>query len=221
MSAYEVTLLIHIVLFCYWLGGDIGVFYSSKFVVDPKLSDDTRLIAAKIMLGCDLLPRICMSLMLTVGGLLSHYMGITHEPWQLAAIILLGPIWLGLVLTLHFAHNASFVPALTRIDFYFRGLIIASIIASCIYAYASGRLVDAPWLLIKLMGFAFLIFCGLMIRINLKGFVDTYVKLISHTQTDADNQNMIASLNKVRPWVITIWVVLVIEAAVGIAKPMF
>jgi hypothetical protein len=76
-------------------------------------------------------------------------------------------------------------------------------------------------LIIKLLGFAFLIFCGLMIRINLKGFVDAYVKLLSNSQTNADDQRMIASLNKVRPWVITIWVVLVIEAAVGIAKPVF
>ena len=221
MSAYEITLLIHIVLFCYWLGGDVGVFYSSKFVVDPSLSTDTRLTAAKILLGCDLLPRICMSLMLTVGGLLSHYMGIAHEPWQLIAIVLLGPVWLSMVLVLHFAHNASFVPTLTKIDFYFRWLIIASILASCVYAYTTGRLGDAPWLIIKLVGFAFLIFCGLMIRINLKGFVETYVKLMSNTQTEADDQRMIASLNKVRPWVITIWVVLVIEAAVGIAKPVF
>jgi hypothetical protein len=131
-------------LFCYWLGGDVGVFYSSKFVVDPSLSNETRLIAAKIMLGCDLLPRICMSLMLTVGGLLSHFMGITHEPWQLAAIVLLGPVRLTKVLVLHFAHNSSFVPALTRVDFYFRWLVIASIIASCFYAYTNGRLTEAP-----------------------------------------------------------------------------
>jgi len=30
MSNYELMILIHIILFCYWLGGDIGVFYSSN-----------------------------------------------------------------------------------------------------------------------------------------------------------------------------------------------
>ncbi len=221
MSAYEITLLIHIILFCYWLGGDVGVFYSSSFVVDPKRSQSARLTAAKIMLDCDLLPRICMSLMLTVGGLLSYYMGIQHEPWQLAAIVLLGPFWLTMVLTLHFAHGASFIPTLTRIDIYFRWLMIASIIGSCVYGYMSGRLVDAPWLIVKLVGFALLIFCGLMIRLNMGGFVNTYMKLLSNTHKDGDNKAMISSLNRMRPWVVTIWVILIIEAGVGITKPMF
>jgi len=221
MSAYEITLLIHVILFCYWLGGDVGVFYSSKFVVDPTLSNDARLIAAKIMLGCDLLPRICMSLMLTVGGILSHYMGVEHPTWQLVGIILLGPFWLSLVLILHFKHDAKFIPILTKFDFYFRGTMIAAIIISCIYAISSGRLAESYWLIAKLLGFAFLIFCGLMIRVNLSGFVTTYVKLMTNSQTAEDDQNMIKSLNKVRPWVITIWIVLVVEAALGISKPLF
>ncbi|WP_077343021.1 hypothetical protein [Pseudocolwellia agarivorans] len=221
MSIYEITLLIHVLLFCYWIGADVGVFYSSKFVVDSTLSQETRLTAAKIMLGCDLLPRICMSLMLTVGGVLSHYLGIEHPMWQMIGIILLGPVWLTLVLVLHFKHNASFIPKLTAIDFYFRWIMIIGIIASCIYAYTTGRLDAAPWLIIKLLGFAFLIFCGLMIRVNLKGFVSTYIKLFSNSQTDEDNKLMVISLNKVKPWVITIWVVLIFEAAIGIAKPMF
>ena len=141
MSSYELMLLIHIILFCYWLGGDIGVFYSSNFVVDSKLSRETRLIAAKIMLGCDLIPKICMSLMLTVGGILTHYNGIDHPLWQWIGIILLGPTWLTLVLVQHFKHQAAYIPALTKIDFYFRCLIVAGIVLSCaISATASASL---------------------------------------------------------------------------------
>lgn len=221
MDAYQLTLLMHILLFCYWLGGDVGVFYSSKFVVDPSLSQDARLIAAKIMLGCDLLPRICMSLTLTVSGVLAYYMGIDHPLWQLLLIILLGPFWLALVLTLHFAHGASFIPALTRFDFYFRWIVIGAILVSCGYAFTSSSLSEAPWLIIKLLGFAFLIFCGLMIRVNLKGFVNTYIKLMSNTQTEDDNKAMIVSLKRVKPWVITIWIVLIFEAAIAITKPVF
>lgn len=91
MTPYDIALLLHILLFCYWLGGDVGVFYSSQFVVDSKLSRETRMTAAKIMLGCDLVPKICMSLMLTVGGILAHYLGVQHALWQLIGIILLGP----------------------------------------------------------------------------------------------------------------------------------
>lgn len=219
MTPYELTLLLHILLFCYWLGGDVGVFYSSNFVVNDKLAQETRLTAAKIMLGCDLIPKICMSLMLTVGGLLSHYMGIEHPTWQLIGILLLGPIWLSMVLVLHFMHSASFIPRLTTVDFYFRWGMIAAILASCIYAYSTGRLENNTWLLVKLAGFAFLIFCGLMIRINLKDFGATYVKIMQQSETEVDNQKMQMSLKKVKPWVVTIWLVLIAEAAIGITKP--
>jgi len=219
MDPHHIFLLLHLVLFAYWLGGDLGVFYSSGFVVNPELSRETRLTTAKIMLGCDLVPRICMSLTLTIGGLLSSYIGIEHASWQMWAIILLGPLWLSMVLVLHFQHDAAYIPALTKIDYYFRWLLIFAIIASCVYAYSTGRLSEAPWLIAKLLCFAFLVFCGLMIRIQLKDFGATYVKILQDNFNDDDNKAMIRSLNRVRPWVVTIWIGLVFEAYLGIAKP--
>jgi hypothetical protein len=219
MDAQELLTLIHVILFAYWLGGDIGVFYSSGLVVDDSLERSARLAAGRIMLAVDLIPRICMSLMLTVGGLLSATLGVEHPPWQMAGIVLLGPFWLGMVLILHFRHHASFIPMLTRFDFWFRWAMIAALLLSSGWSLATGRLEEAPWLIAKLLGFAFLVFCGLMIRVRLKGFVDAYVKLAQGSETAEDNRRMQASLSRVRPWVLSIWVVLVVEAWLGIAQP--
>jgi len=215
----EFLLLLHLLLFVYWLGGDLGVFYSSNFVADSSLSIDARSTAAKIMLGCDLVPKICMSLMLTIGGLLSASIGIEHPTWQMLGIILIGPFWLSIVLILHFKHHASFIPALTKFDFYFRWVLVFGLLASCAYAYSTGRLADHPWLIFKLIGFAALIFCGLMIRLNLSGFNTCYILLIQgQTPSPEDNQAMQNSLNVVRRWVISIWILLLIEAWLGITR---
>jgi hypothetical protein len=219
MSAQDFAILAHVVLFCYWLGGDVGVFYSSKFVINPELSRDTRLIAAKIMIGCDLVPRMCMSLMLTTAGILTAFAGLEHPLWQMIGIILLGPVWLTMVLVLHFSHNAPFIPALTKIDFYFRWLVIVGGIASCLYALNVGRLDGAPWIAAKLMLFYFTVFCGLMIRIQMKGFGSSYGKLVADNYNDADNQIMIKSLKRATPWVYAIWATLLLEASIGISKP--
>ncbi|MFZ9086446.1 MAG: hypothetical protein ACO3C6_07725, partial [Steroidobacteraceae bacterium] len=48
--------LLHLLLFVYWLGGDVGVFYASRFVVDTSLTREERLTAAKIFLDLDMLP---------------------------------------------------------------------------------------------------------------------------------------------------------------------
>jgi hypothetical protein len=219
MSLYDLTILIHVVLFCYWLGGDLGVYVSSKYTVDTTQIRENRMLATKIMMGCDLIPKICMSLMLTVGGILSEFHGITHPLWQMVGIILLGPVWMTMVLVLHYKHHASFIPLLTKIDFYFRWIMVAGLITSTSYSWVTGRLSEDPWMAGKLLVFAGLIFCGLMIRIKLKDFGATYGKIIADDYNDEDNQRMIVSLNKVRPWVYTIWVGLIIEAALGIAQP--
>ncbi len=64
-----------------------------------------------------------------------------------------------------------------------------------------------------------MVFCGIMIRVRLKPFAMTFHKIVEDQVTDADNQAMIASLGRVRPWVLGIWVGLVWEAYLGTAKP--
>ncbi|SVD37038.1 uncharacterized protein METZ01_LOCUS389892, partial [marine metagenome] len=151
---YQLVLMIHVLLFVYWLGGDLGVFYSSGFLIRPELSRETRLVAAKIMFNLDLVPRICMSLMLTVGGILSEAVGLVHPPWQMAGIILLGPVWLSMVLFLHFRGGTEAAKKLTKIDFWFRWVVVFGIIASVGYSWSTGRLHPAPWVAGKLLVFA-------------------------------------------------------------------
>lgn len=216
----EILTLIHVLLFCYWLGGDIGVFYSSGFVVDDSLSRDQRLMAGKIMITLDLVPRICMSLMLTVGGVLSELQGYSHPAWQIVAILLLGPVWLSLVLLLHFRHGSG-SQLLTKIDRTLRWFVIVAILLSVFISELQGRLASAHWLSAKLLGFAFLVFCGLMIRRRFGGFAAGYAALLAGEPSEAENTAMRGSLQRMRPWVLLIWFVLIVEAALGIAQPVF
>jgi hypothetical protein len=219
MPYFELTLFFHVLLFAYWLGGDLGVYLKSKYVVDPSLSRESRLLAMKIMASCDLGPKICMSLMLTVGGVLSELHGITHPWWQMVGIVLLGPAWLAMVLILHYRHGASYIPVLTRIDFLFRIVLILGLVVSTSYSWFTGRLVEDPWMAVKLLVFAALVFFGLMIRINLKGFNETLDKLVADDYSEQDNLAMIDSRRKVVPWVMAIWAGLAIEAGLGIVQP--
>ena len=218
-TGHALLLILHLLLFVYWLGGDLGVFYSSKFVVNPRLTREARLTAAKIMLDIDQIPRICLALMLTVGGLLTHYFGIPHPTWQLAAIVLLGPFWLALVLLVHLKEGTSAGHALARFDFWFRWFVIAAILASVAYSSYTGRLAAHPWISAKLLVFVFLVFCGLMIRIKMPPFIDAFRTLATKGADDAVNAQMIAGLGRLRPWVFAIWAGVLLEAVIGVFKP--
>ena len=219
MSLQEFFILFHVLLFVYWLGGDIGVFYSSKFVVRPDLSKETRLIAAKIMFNLDLIPRICMSLMLTVGGILTEFEGIEHPAWQWYGILLLGPAWLAMVLILHFREGTPLAAALAKFDFWFRWAVIIGLPISTAIAWSNGRLVEEPWVAAKLLVFAALVLCGVLIRVALKPFAGAFHNLVKQGASDEDNATMTASLARVRPIVVVLWGLLVIEAWLGIVQP--
>lgn len=218
MSAHDFFLILHLLLFCYWLGGDMGVFYSSGFVVNPKLSPAARMVAAKIMVNLDLVPRICMALILTVGGILSERW-LEHPTWQMVAIILLAPFWLAMVLTIHIKEGQPIAKSIAKFDYWFRWFVVIAIIVSVTYSFVTGRLAPAPWIGAKLLIFAALVFCGIMIRRYIGPYAAGIHALAKGSITDPENIAMAKSLAKCRVFVYVIWVGLVVEAVLGVVEP--
>lgn len=216
MNEYLLIKLLHIICFVYWLGGDLGTFYASRFVVRSDLSNESRSTALTIMMGCDQGPRFAMPLILPLGLHLAHITGLfaVSDVW-LTITWLLAAIWVTTVMVLHFAHGKSFIPALTQFDFYFRAVMIVGLLALSIYALMTGNILKADWLATKLLIFALLVACGLMIRVGLKPFMTGWGKLMAGDTSDAVNQQIQQAIAKCRPYVYAIWVGLLICAAFG------
>ena len=217
--AYDLFIILHLLGFVYWLGGDVGVFYSSGFVVNPKYSVETRLIASKIMMNLDLIPRVCMTLMLTIGATLASMQGVDHYPGQMIALWILAPVWLFMVLYMHFKHGSPLAKTLAPIDFWLRRILIGGIVLSVIYTLYTGRLADTPWLTAKVALFAYLIFCGVMIRRHLPDFIVGLQAMAKGSITDEENEKMAGGLKRSKPWVLSIWGVVFLEAVLGVVKP--
>jgi hypothetical protein len=209
----------HILLFVYWLGADAGVFYSSRFVINPSLSKDARMTAAKIFVGLDMLPRYCMALMLTTGGILAEVIGIRHPLWEMIAIVLLGPVWVALVHLTHAREGTASGPFLQKTDILFRWIVIASLLASVVHSHLVGRLEGLGWFTAKLLIFAFLVFCGLMIRRNLGSFSEGFRTLAKTGATPVSDKLMSEAMGRSMPWVILIWVGVAVSALLGVFKP--
>jgi hypothetical protein len=210
---------LHILLFVYWLGGDAGVFYSSKFVINPTLSQDARLTAARIFVDLDMIPRYCMALMLTVGGILAELIGIRHPAWEMTAIVLLGPVWVAMVHLVHARQGTAAGQTLARVDVWFRWIVIASILVSVVHSNLTGRLAGLEWFSAKLLIFAFLVFCGLMIRRNLPPFVEGFRTLATTGATPESDRLMSGALARCQPYVLLIWAGVALSALIGILKP--
>lgn len=217
--SYTLSAFTHQLLFVYWLGPDIGVSIWSRKVVDPALTADQRVAAGNMMHAIDFVPRVCLSLMLTVGGILSETIGVTHPLWQMIGIVLLGPVWLTMILIIYFREDTPLGETVAKLDVWLRWALVLGIVVSTSYSWLADRLVETPWLIGKLYLLAAIIFLGLMMRRQFAGFYDGLAKMANGDSSAEVDAMMASSLRKGRPFGHAIWLAMLVAAWLGVVQP--
>lgn len=217
MSEFLIIKLLHIIAFVYWLGGDLGTFYASRFVARPDLSPEARSTAMTIMMGCDQGPRFAMPLILPLGFHLAYLMGAFQvSTFWLAITWIICLAWVAWVATIHFGQGSRIAQILTAIDFKFRVAVVLGLGGLAIYALATGKIFPVKWVAYKLLVFAVLVGFGLMIRVALKPLIGAWGTLMTSGPTAEINATIKRSLSHCLPFVWGIWIGLVINAALGL-----
>ncbi|HYC03276.1 MAG TPA: hypothetical protein VED40_08295 [Azospirillaceae bacterium] len=220
MDLYTLLLLAHILLFVYWLGGDLGVYYSSGYISRPSVTPATRAVVAKIMLALDMTPRICLVLMLPVGVTLSHRLGVLALPdWAIPVLWVLSIFWLAMVWTIYVREHQPLAHSLTRVDWVVRLSVIAALLAVAVLGLIGQGPVTGGWISLKILIFALIIASGLAIRVMLKPFGAAFGRLMKEGSNPEIEAELAASLARVKPPVLVIWAGLVVNAWLGLAKP--
>lgn len=220
MDLYALFVVLHLILFAYWLGGDIGVFYSSGYLLKPELSPATRATVVKIFSWIDMAPRICLILMVPSGMTLASMLGLVSLSMPLLlAIWAFGLVWLALVLAQHNLHGKGPAKIITRVDYWIRIALVIVLGAVSVAGLFGVGLITDGWLALKLLLFVAMIGCGLMIRVIFKPFGPAFAQLMSTGSTPEVEATMAKALNTAKPFVVAIWVGLVINAYLGVAKP--
>ncbi len=176
MTVLELLILLHLLLLTYWLGADLGVFYSSRYVLKTELGTQARMTSLKIMVWLDMAPRICLVLFLPSGVSLmaaSEY-GEQFRWWPLVAIWVFSLGWLGLVLADHHYTGTPTGARIKNLDLLVRFGVMAGVIGAGLFT----MLVDEPfgvttnpkWLGAKVALYGVAILCGVLIRFRLKPF---------------------------------------------------
>jgi hypothetical protein len=209
--------LLHLLVFVYWLGGDLGAFYSSSLLTDHKQTVGARTAAAKVLANVDMAPRMGLLLAFPTGMALATAKGWWAVGWAwtgFAFVIALG--WIMLAWLLHLNHGQSrelkMVDLVMRIGF-LAGLVIAGMMG------VAGSLDMPLFIALKMLVLAFAIGMGLLIRWRLTPFGPAFATMITDgpsTETDAVIRQ---SVGGAKPFVICIWLALITAAWLGIATP--
>jgi hypothetical protein len=205
--------LLHILIFVYWLGGDLGVFYSSTILTDTKTNPQGRIAAAKVLAQVDMAPRTAMILTLPTGLTVAALKGWLQIPTlALVAIWVFACVWLALAWIVHIKHLPT-GSAIRKLDLAIRWAMIAGLIN---YALL-GTL--PLFLKLKLLFLATTISLGLWIRKALAPFGPAFVEMVTNGPTPQTDATIAKSLNQSRPAVVSIWILLLAAAFLGLYQP--
>jgi hypothetical protein len=166
LDPYRIVVFLHVLLFVYWLGADLGVFICSTVGRSRKLTDDQRLGLREAGELIDMAPRTCLVLMVPVGLTLAANLGSPLRGAPVLTVIWLASlVWLWLVWQVHLQHNSPLGRRFWQIDFGVRGLVMAGFVGFGAWCLATGGPIASRWLAAKILLFGLIILCGIAVRI--------------------------------------------------------
>ncbi len=217
MSTYLALKFAHLIAFVYWLGGDLGTYLASRQVVRKDLGIEARSTALHIMLACDMGPKLSMPVILALGVQLACSAGMLALPSAaLAALWLAVALWTAMVLLIHLREGQPIARHIAALDFWFRIAVVVVLFCAGFAILAGGLQASGDWLGWKILVFAAMVACGLLIRLNLRPFGAAFGKLLAGSDVDQANATLQRSIARCRPWVWCIWAGLFLNAAIGL-----
>ena len=210
--------LMHVLVFVYWLGGDMGAFYSSNFMIDPKRSVPERIMALKILNNVDMAPRTALILALPTGVALAWMKGLLAVPNYvpgLVAIFCLG--WLAVAWTVHLKHGGG--AGFKRVDIAIRWIMLVALYG---FGFAGVfKAIDLPlFIAFKLIILATCVGLGLWVRRQLVPLFIAFREMVATGPTPATDSAIEAANGRARILVLTLWGLLLAAAYLGIAMPV-
>ena len=164
IDTQSVLAFFHVLLFGYWLGADLGVYYCDSQLVRDDLDLEERLRVRKIRLKLDMVPRTCLILILAFGFTLAlQYSSPVTGIW-LALVWAVSLAWLYVVWQIHFKAGTSAGEKLAQLDIWWRYIVSVALIFFGLYCIINGGPVSDNWLSFKFILFGVIILNGVWIR---------------------------------------------------------
>lgn len=210
--------LLHLLIFVYWLGGDVGAFYSSTILTDGKCSAPQRATALRILMAVDMAPRTALILALPTGLTLAFVKGwLGAMPGAaVAGIWGICLVWLALAWAVHASHgkNAFYKNA----DMVIRWGALLLCLGMGLAGLAGAM--ELPFFIAcKLLILAGAISLGLLIRVLLRPLMAPFAQMMANGPTAETDAAIRVVLARSRPVVMVLWLLLLCAAFLGLATP--
>lgn len=217
----QFILLAHIIVVGYWLGSEFVINSTYRYVCrSSQMPFDERARLMSHVMDVDQHVRYALVLQATLGTMLAALYGYVPGGATLASVAgILGIIWFAFVEGIHRSRSGPVGNALAAID---RGLRYFAVgaLAALFASVAFGTIFLSSWLAWKLLFFAAVIGCGLLIRLELLKFFRVW-KQIADEGSTTERESEIRHLY----WTSTLaliylWMFILLIVTVSFVKPL-
>ncbi|NQV80047.1 MAG: hypothetical protein HQ495_05795 [Alphaproteobacteria bacterium] len=220
IDVHSIILFVHVLLFGYWLGADLGVFFCDSQLTRDDLDIEERLRVRRIRYKVDMAPRTCLVLILALGFTLSLRFNSPFDGVWLAVIWIACLSWLALIWMARFGRNPARGQQLGRIDRTVWFLVGSAMIGFGLYTLTRGAPIPDRWLGFKILLFGVITWNGIWImRVG-----DRWYPLFDQIRAGGEGSIQAEALmktNRKRAAAAagTLWVLVLVMAFMGTTKP--
>ena len=220
ITLYSLLIFFHILLFVFWLGGDLGVaILGAQFRKRDQYSLQERLTILKILVINDLGPRYAWALMVASTLSLVKAGGYWDVPiWGIVIAWAVSLFWCWLVYASHRAGQTDKGKQLRKIE-----MILKWVLAGFYLVLGGISLItNAPlaenWLASKAVIFGLIFVAAIMIDVMFKPVGPLLMAVIEEGSSDKTEEPLLKTMNKSRIWVRAVYLLLVIVGFIGVTK---
>ncbi len=156
----NVLIFVHVLLFGYWLGSDLGVFYCDSQLTRDDLSLDERLRVRQIRRKVDMAPRTCVALILPIGFSLAVQYGSPITGWWLALIWVLSLGWLVSLWAVRLTVDSAIGRTIDKYDRLVWYSVAIAMVGLGIYTLITGDVITESWLATKIFLYGLMVVSG-------------------------------------------------------------
>ena len=218
MTAYQFWLFVHLLLFVYWLGADLGVLVLAKKVKDRSLPFEQRALLIQMAVIIDALPRLSMAVMFPVGLELAGNLGLVALPlWLRVSVWLLGIGWAVLIIQMGRAEGGH-APRLAAIQTV--GLAVAAVLLLALggWSLLGNGPFGAGWLSLKVLLFGVIAALAIGIDWAFKPLGPALGRLAQEGSTDEIEMAISTSVDATVRWVYLLYGTLIVMAFLGVTR---
>jgi len=221
MSSHSIWAYVHILLFVYWLGADVGLYMAMVFVKNPKLSYQTRATLIKLSIYVDQFPRVAFALILPVGMQLARDLQLAPIPhWLLALAWTLGILWSVLHLVVVKFPDTSLSRMLFQLNKGYELLLGGFFVAVGAWSLYSGSPVAAGWFALKLLLFGLIFWIVLGIDTIFQPF--TMILEMGPDGSTPEKEAVVSrSIHLTMAWALLLYLLILAVAFLGRVKPFW